>query len=244
MNFTCYIVDDEPDAIALLSDYVVQTPGLELIGSNQNPLIALDELTGKFAPDIAFIDVDMRQLSGLDLAGMVNLYTTVVFTTAYPEFALAAFEKEAFDYLLKPIDYGRFAKCIQKARRKINTRRSESRLAPDSFFNIKSEVKGRIVKIRFDDVMYIEGCSNYIRIHTREESHITYLTIKEIARRLPELLFMRIHRSFLVNLNFIKVIERARLKLHNGTSLDLGDQYKEKFLALMDERLIKKDRLP
>ena len=241
MNFTCYIIDDEPDAVALLTDYISRTPGLELIGSSLNPLVALDEITSRNAPDITFLDVDMRQLSGLDLAGMVNLYTTVVFTTAFPEYALEAFEKEAFDYLLKPIDYERFAKCIQKARRKINRPLNAAVMGTDDFFNIKSEIKGRMVRIRFEEVMYIEGAVNYIQIHTREEKHMTYLTIKEIARHLPDY-FARIHRSFIVNINYLKVIERARIKLDNGESLAMGDHYKQKFLAVMDARLIKTDR--
>jgi DNA-binding LytR/AlgR family response regulator len=242
MNFTCYIIDDEPDAVDLLTDYISRTPGLELIGSNLNPLIALDEITGSNAPDITFLDVDMRQLSGLELAGMVNLYTTVVFTTAFPEFALEAFEKEAFDYLLKPIDYERFARCIQKARRKINRPLPAGIAGSDDFFNIKSEIKGRMVKIRFDEVMYIEGAVNYIQIHTRDEKHMTYITIKEIARHLPDH-FARIHRSFIVNINYIKVIERGRLKLENGEDLTMGDHYKQQFLDLMDARLIKTDRI-
>lgn len=242
MNFTCYVIDDEADAVALLKDYIGQTPGLELIGFSQNPLIALDELTSKNAPDITFIDVDMRQLSGMELAGMVNLYTSVVFTTAFPEYALQAFEKEAFDYLLKPINYGRFVKCIQKARRKIKKRPGGDVLSRDDFFNIKSEIKGRMVKIRFDEVMYIEGAVNYIQIHTREEKHMTYLTMKEIARHLPEHNFARIHRSFIVNISYVKVIERARLKLENGESLIMGDHYKQKFLDFMDGRLVKTDR--
>lgn len=242
MNFTCYIIDDEPDAVALLRDYIGRTPGLELIGSSLNPLVALDEITSSNAPDITFLDVDMRQLSGLDLAGMVNLYTTVVFTTAFSEYALEAFEKEAFDYLLKPIDYERFAKCIQKARRKINRPTHAAVTGTDDFFNIKSEIKGRMVRIRFEDVMYIEGAVNYIQIHTRDEKHMTYLTIKEIARHLPDY-FARIHRSFIVNVNFIKVIERGRLKLHNGEDLTMGDHYKQQFLESMDAQLIKTDRI-
>ncbi len=242
MNFTCYIIDDESDAVALLKEYIEQTPGLELAGSNQNPLVALDELTSKDAPDITFMDVDMRQLSGMELAGMVNLYTSVVFTTAFPEYALQAFDQEAFDYLLKPIDYERFLKCIQKAKRKM-TRRSEGDMADkNDFFNIKSEIKGRIVKIRFDDVMYIEGAVNYIQIHTTTEKHITYLTMREMECHLPGRLFARIHRSFIVNINFVKVTERARLKLHNGESLMMGDHYKQKFLDFMDEHLVKTDR--
>jgi DNA-binding LytR/AlgR family response regulator len=242
MNFTCYIVDDEADAVALLTEYIDMTPGLELVGSSQNPLEGLDVLTSKNAPDITFLDVDMRQLSGMELAGMVNLYTSVVFTTAFPEYALQAFENEAFDYLLKPIDYKRFAKCIQKAKRKIKKGPEADIVEQNDFFNIKSEIKGRMVKIRFDEVMFIEGAVNYIQIHTTEEKHMTYLTMREIERHLPTQLFARIHRSFIVNINFVKVIERARLKLENGESLAMGDHYKQKFLEFMDERLVKTDR--
>jgi DNA-binding LytR/AlgR family response regulator len=241
MNLTCYVVDDESDAVALLKEYIELTPGLELIGSSQNPLDALDALTGKNAPDITFLDVDMRQLSGMDMAGMVNLYTSVVFTTAFPEYALQAFDNEAFDYLLKPIDYKRFLKCIQKAKRKIK-KPDEADSVEHDFFNIKSEIKGRMVKIRFDQVVFIEGAVNYIQIHTTGEKHMTYLTMREIERHLPKTFFARIHRSFIVNINFVKVIERAQLKLENGESLVMGDHYKEKFLEFMDGRLVKTDR--
>jgi DNA-binding LytR/AlgR family response regulator len=242
MNFTCYIIDDESDAVALMKDYIERTPGLELSGSSQNPLIALDELTSKNAPDITFMDVDMRQLSGMDLAGMVNLYTSVVFTTAFPEYALQAFDKEAFDYLLKPINYERFLQCIQKAKRKMK-RRSDTEIAnKDDFFNVKSEIKGRMVKVRFDEVVYIEGAVNYIQIYTTEEKHMTYLTMREIERHLPGQLFARIHRSYIVNINFVKVTERAQIKLINGGSLPMGDHYKQKFLDFMDAHLVKSER--
>jgi DNA-binding LytR/AlgR family response regulator len=243
MNFTCYVIDDEAGAVALLKDYIAQTPGLELTGSSQNPLEALDELTSKNAPDITFIDVDMRLLSGLELAGMVNLYTAVVFTTAFPEYALQAFEKEAFDYLLKPIDYTRFLKCIQKAKRKMQKRPGQDSLGRSDFFNIKSEIKGRMVKLLFEEVIYIEGAVNYIQIHTTKGKHITYLTMKEIEYHLPKKHFARIHRSFIVNISFVKIIERAQLKLENGESLTLGNYYKDKFLEFMDARLVKTDRV-
>lgn len=242
MNFSCYLIDDEPDAIVLMKEYIEMTPGLTLIGHALNPLEALPNLTGENAPDITFIDVDMRQLSGLELAEMVNLYTTVVFTTAFPEYALQAFDREAFDFLLKPINYERFARCIQKARRKITRPGKWVKAINDDFFTIKSEVKGRLVKIRYDEVVYMEGCANYIHIYTTEGKHTTYLTIREIERHLPASLFARIHRSFVVNIDFVRVIERARIKLQNGESIMMGDHYKQAFLDRMDGKLIKMDR--
>ncbi|WDF79006.1 LytTR family DNA-binding domain-containing protein [Mucilaginibacter sp. KACC 22773] len=244
MSISCYVVDDESGAIALMEEYIEQTPELELVGTSLNPVEALDDLTGVNAPDITFVDVDMRLLSGLDLAGMVNLYTTVVFTTAFPQYAVQAFEKEAFDYLLKPITYDRFLKCIQHAKRKRKQAAKNDYPIREDFFNIKSEIKGRMVKITFDEVMYIEGAVNYIQIHTTDGKHMTYLTMKEIEHHLPKPLFARIHRSFIVNVNFVKVTERGQIKLKNGESLDMGDNYKQRFLDLMDAYLIKTNRKP
>jgi DNA-binding LytR/AlgR family response regulator len=241
-TISCYVVDDEAGAITLLKEYIERTPGLELIGSSLDPIAALDELTGPNAPDITFVDVDMRRLSGMELAGMVNLYTTVVFTTAFPQYALEAFEKEAFDYLLKPITYERFAKCILHARRKRKLTAKNDYPIREDFFNIKSEVKGRMVKIKFDEVIYIEGAVNYIQIHTTEGKHMTYLKMKDIELFLPRPLFARIHRSFLINVNYVKVIERAQVRMENGESLIMGDYYKQRFLDLMDEHLVKTDR--
>lgn len=244
MSISCYVVDDESGAIALLTGYIERTPGLELAGFSQDPVAALDELTSENAPDITFIDVDMRLLSGMELAGMINLYTTVVFTTAFPEYALQAFEKEAFDYLLKPIDYERFAKCIHRVKRKAVRQATAEYPVRQDFFNVKSEIKGRMVKVKLEEVMYIEGAVNYIQIHTTNEKHMTYLTMKEIEHHLPKPMFARIHRSFIVNVNFVKVIERGQIKLENGESLIMGDYYKQRFLDLMDAHLIKTSRSP
>lgn len=241
-TLTCYVVDDEAGAITLLKEYIERTPSLELIGSSLDPIAALDELTGANAPDITFLDVDMRLLSGMELAGMVNLYTTVVFTTAFPKYAVEAFEKEAFDFLLKPITYERFVKCILHAKRKRKLAAKYDYAIREDFFNIKSEVKGRMVKIKFDEVIYIEGAVNYIQIHTTEGKHLTYLTMKDIEGYLPKPLFARIHRSFMINVNFVKVIERSQVRLENGESLIMGDYYKKRFLDLMDEHLVKTDR--
>ena len=242
MNLTCYIVDDELGAITLLKEYIERTPGLDLIGSTQNPLTALDEIPGEHAPDITFIDVDMRVLSGLELADVVNLYTTVVFTTAFPQYALQAFEKEAFDYLLKPINYNRFIKCIHRAKNKMLKPLKREYAVRQDFFNIKSEIKGRMLKVKFAEVIYIEGADNYIFIHTTETRHMAYLTMKEIEEHLPKPTFVRVHRSFIVNINFVRIIERGQIRLNDGQSIVLGDHYKQCFLDLMDGHLVKTSR--
>jgi len=241
MNLTCYIVDDESGAIDLLKDYIALTPGLELAGATQNPLTALDEITCEHAPDLTFIDIDMRLLSGMELAGMVNLYTTVVFTTAFPQYALQSFSKEPFDYILKPIYYERFIDCVHRADRKLIRRSGRTATGAGDFFNIKSEIKGRMVRIRFDDVIYIESAVNYITIYTRDAKHMTYLTMKEIIPHLPRN-FARVHRSFIVNVNFVRITERSQVRLENGVSIVMGNNYKDRFLSMMDAKLISTGR--
>lgn len=234
----CYVIDDEPDAVALLCNYINETPGLELIGSAENPLESLDFLTGPEAPELTFMDIDMRQLSGLELAGLVNLYTTIVFTTAHPQFALQAFENEAFDYLLKPIDYSRFLKSVQRVKRKWHRLNTCTDAVNTGFFNIKSEIKGRMVKIQFNEVVYIEGAANYIQVYTIAGKHMTYLTLTEIMQRLPKQMFSRVHRSFIVNISYVRIIERNQLRMENGQFLPMGDHYKQEFLDQMDEHLL------
>jgi DNA-binding LytR/AlgR family response regulator len=242
MTITCYVVDDESDAIELLKEYISRTPGLLLSGTAQNPLVALNEITGRNAPNLTFVDVDMRQLSGMDLADMVGLYTKVVFTTAFPQFAIQAFEKEAFDYLLKPISYERFLKCVQRAKKRRIQDAGANKLPVNDFFNIKSEIKGRMVRLRFDEVLFVEGMQNYVMINTTGGRHMTYLTMKEMESHLPAQFFARIHRSFIVNVNFVRVIERARVKLQDGVYLAMGDLYKDRFLHMMDQHLVKTSR--
>ncbi|QXV66792.1 response regulator transcription factor [Mucilaginibacter sp. 21P] len=238
----CYVIDDESDAIALLKNHIAATPGLELSGYSENPVEAIDILTGKDVPEITFIDIDMRQLSGLELADMINLYTTVVFTTAYPQYAIQAFEKDAYDYLLKPIDYERFIKCINRVKRKWLRASAPPALETADYFNIKSEIKGRMFRIRFDEVIFIEGAVNYIQIHTVNGKHMTYLTLKEILEHLPTNKFMRIHRSFVINIDFARIIERNQVGLADGRFLPMGENYKQLFLEYMDSALLRSNR--
>lgn len=239
MKISCFIVDDESDAIDILKDYIEKTPGLELFAATDNPLIALDLLTRPNAPDMAFIDIDMRRLSGLELAGMVSLYTTVVFTTAHTQYAIQAYEKEVFDYLMKPINYERFLKCIQRVRKMKMENNKLNGIEQNSYFNIKSEVKGRMMRIRTDEVMFIEGASNYVTIHLPTEKHMTYIALKDIERHLPAKNFVRLHRSYIVNLDFVKVIERGQIRLTNHEAIPLGDAFKDNFLNLMELNTIK-----
>jgi len=241
MNLRCYVVDDEYHSIEMLVEYIESTDGLELQGFSTNPLLALNEVTGANPPDITFLDVEMPELSGMEFAGLVNLHTTIVFTTSFQEFALEAFEKEAFDFLLKPISYARFRKCIQHIQRTGIAGRPVQKEKRDFFF-VKTESRGKMVKVVINDILYIEGAQNYIKIHLTTAKIMPYLTINETEQYLPMDQFSRIHQSFVINNDRITSVEQTRVTLENNITLNLGRFYKEAFLEKMNELLLRSRR--
>ena len=243
MNLKCYVIDDEKHSIDMLIEYIEKTEGLELQGFSTNPLTALNEVTGVNPPDITFLDVEMPELSGMEFAGLANLHTTIIFTTSFPEFALEAFEKEAFDYLLKPISYARFRKCIQHIMRVTTVAKPSQPEKRDSFF-VKSEIRGKMTKVIINDILYIEGAQNYVKIHLTSGELMPYLTINETEEYLPIGQFSRIHQSFIINNDRIKSVEQTRVTLENNINLNLGRYYKDAFLEKMNELLLKSKRKP
>ncbi|TPE42419.1 LytR/AlgR family response regulator transcription factor [Pontibacter mangrovi] len=239
---TAYIIDDEAHAIQVLARYVEQTPGLTLLGSQENPLLALQAIsTGQVSPHLVFADVDMPQLSGIELAGLLPPLTKVVFTTAYEAYALQAFDKNAVDYLLKPITYERFLKSVQRLQ---PSAPAGPDLSAEDYFFIKSGIKGKFPRIDLQEVRYIEAAQNYISIHTLRGEHITYLTLKEMERYLPAQRFLRVHRSFIVHISFIQEVEGNQIILTNQETLPLGANYRDGVLARVHARLWKSRRLP
>jgi DNA-binding LytR/AlgR family response regulator len=241
MSLRCYIVDDEFHSVEILMEYIANTEGLELAGYSTNPLTALNEVTGEHPPDITFLDIEMPELSGMEFAALANLFTTIIFTTSFREFALEAFEKEAFDFLLKPISYGRFRKSILRVRRAALTK-SQDKTEEREFFFVKSDTKGKMVKVSINEIIYIEGAQNYIKIHLAGSDIMPYLTINEIQQYLPESRFSRIHQSFIINDRRIKAVEQTRVQLEGGISLNLGRFYKDAFLEKMNALLLKSRR--
>jgi len=237
---TCYIIDDEAHAIKSLISHIEKMSLLQLIGYNQDPLKALSEFEGKKQyPDITFLDIDMPQISGIELSAILKDKTSVVLTTAHPHFAVDAFEIDVSDYLLKPIPFHRFLKCVHK----INDRIAEKKQKEaDNFFYIQSEGKGKLIKIFFDEVLFVESQKNYVSIATKDKKHLTYLTLAEIENKLPPS-FMRINKSFIVHTGKITHVEGNEIFLENlKTSFVIGASYKEKFVLYMKEHLVKTRR--
>jgi DNA-binding LytR/AlgR family response regulator len=239
---SCYIVDDEQHAIQVLAKYIEQTPGLQLMGTSENPLEALQIFRENAYADITFIDIDMPQLSGMDLSELLHNKTTIVFATAYDKYALQAFEKNAFDYILKPISYERFLKCINKLNSRVVKNSSQEEESSRDHFYIQYEMKGKIVKIEYKDVEYIQALKNYVIIHTLTAKFITYLTMKEVEESLPPNIFMRVHKSFIVNLTKVQSIDGNAIQLGNKTEIVLGVSYKDAFFAKLNDKMIKTKR--
>jgi len=238
MKLKTIAIDDEPLALRLVSDYVSKTPFLELVGAFDNPLDAIDFLSTQSA-DLIFVDIQMPDLTGIEFARSLENAPKIIFTTAYEKYALEGFKLNAIDYLLKPFSYEEFLKAAQKARKQSELEASvlPTIEANSQFLFLKSEYKIR--RINFNDILYIEGLKDYIKVYTTGEDKpvLSLNSIKSLEQKLPEDQFMRVHRSFIVNLNKIDTIERSRI-IFGKTYIPVSDQYKDKFQEYLDKNFL------
>ncbi|RKS23152.1 DNA-binding LytR/AlgR family response regulator [Flavobacterium endophyticum] len=228
----CAILDDEPMAVALLSKYVEKISSFELVKATTNPFEIL-ELIAQTTIDVLFIDIQMPELTGLQMMEMLGNKTKFVITSAYSEYALKGYEHNVVDYLLKPISFDRFYKCIQKIESL-----SQEKPAPavevlakteekqDEFLFIKTD--GKLVKINLNDLLLVEGLKDYLYLHLKNEKLIVLDTLKEFEAKLPAPSFMRVHKSYIIRLDQIETIERNRVFIQNKI-VPIGETYKIKF---------------
>jgi DNA-binding LytR/AlgR family response regulator len=238
MKLRTIAIDDEPLALRLVSDYISKTPFLELSGAFDNPLDAIDFLSSS-AIDLIFVDIQMPDLSGIEFARSLEDAPKIVFTTAYEKYALEGFKLSAIDYLLKPFSYEEFLKAAGKARKQseLEANSLPSIEANNQFLFLKSEYKIR--RINFNDILYIEGLKDYIKVYTvgEEKPVLSLNSIKSLEQKLPEEKFMRVHRSFIVNLDRIDTIERSRI-IFGKIYIPVSDQYKDKFQDYLDKNFL------
>jgi DNA-binding LytR/AlgR family response regulator len=235
MNLNTYIVDDEPHAIELLQKYIGMTPGLFLLGSTLDAQAALQTLQGPVPPHIVFLDIDMPVLSGITVSGYCQAGTLTVFTTSFREYGPEAFEKNALDYLLKPFSYERFLNCIDKAQKTF----AERGMAGGPLF-VKGGARNTLVKIDPNELVYIEGAENFVYLHKPNERITTYQTLQEMAAALPPDRFLRIHKSYIVNLDHIASIEPGRVRMDNQVTLPLGRVYTVSFQRAISTRILQR----
>jgi len=236
MIISCYIIDDEFHAVEVLADYIGKTPGLQLVGSSTDPVQALEEVHA-LHPALIFLDLHMPGLSGIELAGILRGSTDIVFTTSLRDFGPEAFELGVSYYLLKPISYEQFLKCVYKIKNENTVPAAPLAEEPFSFF-VKSELKGRLVRIMAADIIYVSSEQNYVHIHLTGETVKAYLTITELLEQLPDDMFCRPHRAYIVNLRCVRVVEPGQIRLTNGAVVDIGPTYKEAFLQKLNSPLI------
>lgn len=231
-------IDDEPLALQLISGYIKKTPFLEIVESFENPLVALEFLESNEV-DLIFLDIQMPDLPGIELAKMISKETKVVFTTAYEKYALEGFRLEAVDYLLKPFGYDEFLIAANKVKKIIDLeiKANATIETNNNFLFLKADYKIR--RINYDEILYIEGLKDYIKIYLKNEPKpiISHYSLKLLEAKLPPSMFMRIHRSFIVNLNCISTVDRFRI-VFGKEYLPVSDQYKDKFQKYLDENFL------
>lgn len=209
MKYSCIIVDDEQTARNILKKYIQDVPSLKLESEFKNSIDALEYIQSHNI-NLIFLDIEMPKLSGISLAKIIESKTKVIFTTAHREFALEGFELNVVDYLLKPFSFDRFLKAVQKVMQRESQKVDNS---TNDFIYVKVDKK--MIKINFSELLYIEGLSNYIKIHTKSNTYVVYDKLSTLTTTLPSLTFMRIHKSFIVNLKKIKLYTREYVEIVN-----------------------------
>lgn len=242
--YRCFIIDDEQHAIETLVKYAADSGLLEVIGTAQNPIEGVKAVNSMKDIDITFLDVDMPEISGLDVADLIYENTAVIFTTGHAAYAVQGFEKNISDFLLKPISFEKFLKSVNKVIKSLDKLRAETPEDKErkKYFFVNPGIKGKMIKINYKDVELIEALNNYIVIHTADQAkQIIYLTMKEIEAGLPEDNFFRIHKSHIINIDKITMIEGNKITVGKHI-LPIGVSYKEKLLIKINEYLIKTHR--
>lgn len=208
-HIRCLLVDDEHLALALLEKFIGRIPDLEVVGTCRSPIRAV-ELLQQEAVDLLFLDIQMPFLNGINLLRSISNKPVTIFTTAYPQYAHEAYDLDAVDYLLKPFSFERFSHAVQKARNMHHLRRKTS--APEGVLTVRTE--RRLVKIPYDDIQYIEGWKEYVKIHTGQGKVVTLESLSRLEETLPHGHFLRVHKSYLV--------ATARVTQLDGNDLIIG----------------------
>ena len=234
MKMRCIIIDDEPLAVDVLETYLNQIEGMEIVAKCNNPLDAIT-IFNKHQVDLVFLDIEMPNVTGLDLVKTVENIPQFIFTTAYPQYALEGFELNATDYLVKPIPFQRFLKAVSRAKEKYELEKStrtqsntSSEENNNDFIFIKSEYEN--IKVNLQDIEYIEGLKDYIKIHFKEQTKtlLTLSSFKAILEKLPSN-FIRTHRSYIINIDCIRAIQKTNVVI-NDIRIPIGETYKKAVL--------------
>jgi DNA-binding LytR/AlgR family response regulator len=240
MKINCIAIDDEPLALDKIREYIKRIGYLNLIESFDNALDALSFLKNNKV-DLIFLDIQMEELTGIQLMEALQIKPKVVLTTAYDEYALKGYELDVCDYLLKPISFQRFLQACEKVydvlfpikNTNVNILEHDLTDSPKGYFFVKN---GSVTqKINFDDILFVEGMKDYLRIWTRKEKVMTLLSFQKLEEALPSMAYARIHKSYLISIDKIESIERNRVIIAEQR-LPIGESYKREFFKIIEEK--------
>ena len=249
MALTCIIVDDEPLAVKLLESFVAKTPDLELLGSFTDSVEAINAIK-QLKPQLLFLDIQMPDLNGMELAHMLPEGTRVIFTTAFKEYAFESYEVSALDFLLKPIRYNKFIAAVEKAREWFGLRGEKTREAeqstvpqmstPNGNNSLFLKVDGEYRQVALDKILYVSGMKDYVMFYLEGERKplITHLTMKAVEDMLPTSQFMRVHRSYIVALNKIRSVDRNDCIYIGDEIIRVTEAFREGFQNFLQSRSI------
>jgi len=240
MNIKCIAIDDEPLALEIIKEYCSKIPFLDLVRTFDNAMESIDFIKNNKI-DLLFLDIQMEELTGIQLLHVLTHKPNVIFTTAYDSFAIQGYELDAVDYLLKPISFERFLKAVNKVSEKLNvehlienkTKEVTIYTPGDDYFFVKTEF--RLEKVNFADIMYIEGMGDYLRIVTPAKRLMTLQNFKKMEEMLPANKFYRVHKSYIIALDKIENIERNRIKISDKL-IPISDTYKKPFFDFLEKR--------
>lgn len=233
----CLAVDDEPLALNIVKDFCSKISFIKLVGTCTNAIQAV-ELIRENDINLLFLDIQMPHITGLEFIKTLETPPMVIFTTAYPEYALNGFDLNAVDYLVKPFSFERFIKAVQKAydrftiRKPVDQHVKEIEQPLQNYVMIKVEYS--TVKVDLDKILYIEGLKDYVKIYAGGRPLLTKITMKSLEEKLPSTNFMRVHKSFIISLSKIDLIENNRIKI-NDKYIPVGNQYRTDFFKLIDK---------
>jgi DNA-binding LytR/AlgR family response regulator len=229
----CIAVDDEPLALDVIENHLSSFKDFKLVAKCNNAIEA-SECVKNQDIDLIFLDIQMPEISGISFARSLDKPPMIIFTTAYSEYAVEGFELKAVDYLLKPISFSRFERAIEKVREynqlRINVKQAETTELDSEHIFIKANQK--LIKIRYDEIQYVEAFADYVKIFIPEKRIVTLQTMKKMEQKLPPHLFQRIHRSFIIGINHIDSYSTSEVEI-NGVKMPIGKNYKSAFIELM-----------
>jgi DNA-binding LytR/AlgR family response regulator len=239
MKLKCIVIDDEPIARKILQEFIEEIDYLELVGQAENPLKALSLLNNN-AIDIVFLDINMPKINGIDFLKNSTLNATIIMTTAYAEYAVEAYGLDVLDYLVKPIAFDRFLRSCNKAKiaRDFKTPTRIELIKIDDHFFIKCD--NHIEKVHYTDLIYAEAMLNYVMLYTHSRKMMVYMTIKSLEEQLPTKIFIKVHKSYIVNIDKVKSIEGNILDIGN-VKITISQNLREKVISqIVKDKMIKR----